>query len=207
MSREDEKEREQILAKEKRMKELDRKVNEKVMQEETQNALHENMKSKLENMPRYTYRVTKIFSKKEDLQGAIDDFNNNGIYNLNSKQLTDNYVEEVWGTCILLKREINTTLKFGLCGAILGAIIGLFQGNSVIPMPILNPVSAGGTVVSTILLSAIFFIIVSMSTAIIMLFKPIYEVSKGYYMLTIYADREDKKTIDSIIGKYITFEI
>lgn len=198
---------EEDLKRKEKMKELDRKVKAKIDQEEAQNALHEKMKNKLENIPRYTYRVTKIFSKKEELQGAIDDFNNNGIYNLNSKQLTDNYVEEVSGTCIILKREAKSILKAAVCGAIIGALIGLFQGNSVIPMPILNPISSGGSLVTTILMSAVFSIVAAISIAIIMLFKPIEEVSKGYYMLTIYADREDKQTIDAILGKYITFDI
>lgn len=200
-------EKEKSLKRQEKMEELDRKVKEKINQEETQNALHENMKKKLENMPRYTYRVTKIFSKKEELKGAIDDFNNNGIYNLNSKQLTDNYVEEVSSTCIIFNREIKVILKAAICGSIIGALIGLFQGNSVIPMPILNPIAAGGSLVSTILMSVIFSIVAATSIAIIILFKPVEEVSKGYYMLTIYADREDKKTIDSILGRYITFDI
>ncbi|WP_102399831.1 hypothetical protein [Haloimpatiens massiliensis] len=198
--------KEELRRKEK-MKELDRKVKAKIDQEEAQNALHEKMKNKLENIPRYTYRVTKIFSKKEELQGAIDDFNNNGIYNLNSKQLTDNYVEEVSSTCIIFKREVKSILKAAVCGGIIGALIGLFHGNSVIPMPILNPISSGGSLVSTILTSAVFSIVAAISTAIIMLFKPIEEVNKGYYMLTIYADREDKQTIDAILGRYITFDI
>ncbi|NEZ46468.1 magnesium transporter [Clostridium niameyense] len=173
------------------------------MQEQIQNQ----MKQRLENLPRFTYRVTKFFEHESDLQKVIDDLNNNGIPNLSSRKLTDNYIEEIYEMCIFFKKEGKSVLKSAIYATAIGFILGIIHGMGYISLPFLNSVSSGGLVVSTLLLSIMLGVIFGTFTGIIMLFKPIAKIKPGYYMLTIYSDYENKQKIDSIVGKHITFQI
>lgn len=175
--------------------------------DEIQQQMQQDIKKRLENLPRFNYRVTKCFMNKTDLQLAVDDFNNNGIPNLISRKLTDNYIEEIYEMCIILKREGKIVLKAAIYGAVLGLILGIIHGKGLVSLPLFNPVSAGGAVVSAILFSGITATILAAFTAIAMIFKPIEDINKGYYILTVYSDYESKQTIDSIFNKYITFEL
>ncbi len=78
---------------------------------EFQEQMQQQMKQRLENLPRFTYKVTRFFKNKSDLQQAIDDLNNGGIPNLSSKKLTDNYIEEIYEMCFLFKVEGKKNFK------------------------------------------------------------------------------------------------
>ena len=174
---------------------------------EIQEQMQQQMKQRLENLPRFTYRVTRFFKNKSDLQQAIDDLNNGGIPNLNSKKLTDNYIEEIYEMCFLFKIEGRKVLKGFIYGALIGAILGILQGGGFLAFPLLNPISAGGMMVSTLIISLIVSVICGSFTAIVLLFRPIKKVDSSFYMLTVYSDYENKQTIEEILNKHITFEI
>ena len=133
--------------------------------------------------------------------------NNGGIPNLNSKKLTDNYIEEIYEMCFLFKIEGRKVLKGFIYGALIGAILGILQGGGFLAFPLLNPISAGGMMVSTLIISLIVSVICGSFTAIVLLFRPIKKVDSSFYMLTVYSDYENKQTIEDILNKHITFEI
>lgn len=174
---------------------------------EIQEQIQQQMKQRLENLPRFTYRVTRFFKNKSDLQQAIDDLNNGGIPNLSSKKLTDNYIEEIYEMCFLFKIEGRKVLKGFIYGALIGIILGMLQGIGFLAFPLLNPISAGGMMVSTLIISLIVSVICGSFTAIVLLFRPIKKVDSSFYMLTVYSDYENKQTIEDILNKHVTFEI
>lgn len=174
---------------------------------EIQEQMQQQMKKRLENLPRLTYRITKFFQNKSDLQKAIDDLNNNGISNLRSRELTENYVEEIYEVCIFFKEEGKTVLKFAVYGAIIGIVLGLIHGMGFIALPLLNPISSAGMFISTILMCLIISVISASFAAITMIFKPIKKIQSGYYMLTVYSDYENKQTIDNLLNKHVNFDI
>ncbi|MDS1002737.1 magnesium transporter [Clostridium caseinilyticum] len=176
-------------------------------QQEMQEQMQQQMKQRLENLPRFTYKVTRFFKNKSDLQQAIDDLNNGGIPNLNSKKLSNNYIDEIYEMCFLFKIEGKKILKAAIYGALLGGILGLLQGIGFLSFPILNPISAGGMIVSTLTFSLIISTICAAFTAIVLLYRPIKKVDSSFYMLTVYSDYENKQNIEDILNKHVTFEI
>lgn len=165
------------------------------------------MKQSLENVPRFTYKLVKIFMNKSQMQEAINDLMNIGIMDLKSKTLTENYVEEIYDSYIFLPREGYAFVKALLSGGILGGIIGILQGKGFISLPIFNPASGGGAIVSAILLAAIGAILCGVLISICVLFKPISNAKAGDCILVVYSDVENKNTIESIIQKYATVDI
>lgn len=169
--------------------------------------MQQKMKQMLENIPRFDYKLVKFFEDKQELQRAIDALYNNGIMNLTSRTLTDNFINEMFELYIFMPREGLITFLAAIVGVILGGIIGWLHGNTIISLPILNPASAGGPIVTTVLCAGIGGTLVATYISILTLFKPIKSVKPGHHMLTIYADAERRKDIDDILSKFTTLEI
>lgn len=83
----------------------------------------------------------------------------------------------------------------------------MLQGIGFLAFPLLNPISAGGMVVSTLIISLIISVICGSFTAVVLLFRPIKKVDSSFYMLTVYSDYENKQNIEDILNKHVTFEI
>jgi len=165
------------------------------------------MKQMLENLPRYNYKVIRFFKDKEQMQKAVDDFNNNGITNLISRTLTENYIEELYEMYIFMPREGVRALWSAFIGSLVGGILGYLHGSTIVSFPLLNPVSAGGIVVSTVLGAGIGAILLTTFISILTLFKPIANVEQGSHMLVVYEDRERRKDIADILKKYKSYSI
>lgn len=161
--------------------------------------MQKQMKQTLENLARYDYKVIRFFEDKEELQKGIDDFYNNGFKNVNSKTLTDNYIEEVYEMFVFMPDEGKRTLKAAALGAITGGILGWLLGNTILSSPLLNPVVAGGPVVSTVLGAGIGTVLLATFAAALTLFEPLNKIKPGYHMLTVYADAERKRDIKNIL--------
>lgn len=169
--------------------------------------MQQKMKQMLENMPRFDYKVIRFFKSKEEMQKAIDLFYNNGMMNLTSRTLTENYINEIYELYIFMPQEGIYTLFTGIFGAVLGGIIGWLHGRSILSLPLLNSASSGGPFVTTILFAGIAGIITATYTALRALYKPIKSVEPGYHMLAIYEDEERKKDIEDILVKFDTIKI
>ncbi|QGU96599.1 hypothetical protein GOM49_17240 [Clostridium bovifaecis] len=170
------------------------------MQKEQQ--LQQQMKQRLENLPRFGHKRIAFFEEKTVMQRAIDELMNNNIVNLSSKTLTENFIQEVYDMYIFMPKEGTYTLTAAIAGGLLGAIAGVLHGKGRITLPFFSPISAGGSLVSTILGIGIGSILFSTFTAITMLYKPITKVNQGYGMLTIYSGIEDKQNIENYLKKY-----
>lgn len=169
--------------------------------------MQQKMKQMLENIPRFDYKIIKFFDDKSELQRAIDALYNNGIMNLTSRTLTENFINEIYELYIFMPREGLNLLLSLFFGGTLGGIIGWLHGNTIISLPLLNPASAGGSLVTTVLGVGIGSILSATYISILTLFKPIKSIKPGHHMLTIYADAERKKDISDILSKYRTLKI
>lgn len=174
---------------------------------EKENQLQQQMKQRLENLPRFGYKTVRYFRDKATMQKAIDDLINNNIMNLNSKTLTENYIQEVYDMHIFTFKEGIYVLTATIVGGILGMLISIFHSRSKIALPIFNSVSAGGTGVNIILGFGIGATLFAAFVAILMLYRPIKTVKPGYCMLTIYGSIEDKQNIENYLKKYDPIEL
>lgn len=174
---------------------------------EKENQFQQQMKQRLENLPRYGYKTVRYFTDKQTMQKAIDDLMNNNIMNLNSKTLSNNYIQEIYDMHIFTFKEGTYTLTSAIAGGVLGIILSIFHAKSKITFPIFNPVSAGGSAVNIILGFGIGFVLFAAFTAILMLYRPIKTVKPGYCMLTIYSSIEDKQNIENYLKKYDPIEL
>lgn len=174
---------------------------------EKEDQFQQQMKQRLENLPRFGYKTVRYFRDKTTMQKAIDDLMNNNIMNLNSKTLTENYIQEIYDMHIFTFKEGVYTLTAAIAGGVIGMIIGVFHGKSKISLPIFNPVSAGGSIVNMILGFGIGAVLFAAFVAIAMLYRPIKTVKPGYCMLTIYASIEDKQNIEDYLKKYDPIEL
>lgn len=163
--------------------------------------MQQKMKQMLENVPRLDYKTIIFYEDKKKLQNAIDDLYNNGFMNLVSRTLTDNFVKELYELYIFMPKEGLKTLISLFVGGVIGGLIGWLHGNTIISLPLLNPASAGGVVVTTVLFAGIGGILAATYISILMLFKPIKEVKPGIHMLTIYSDAERRKDLEDILNK------
>lgn len=164
--------------------------------------MQQKMKQMLENIPRFDYKVIKFFDDKSEMQKAIDTLYNNGIMNLNSRTLTDNYINEIYELYIFMPKEGLNLILSAIVGGIIGGIIGWLHGNTMISLPLLNPASAGGRVVTTVLGAGIGSVLLATYISIMTLFRPIKSIKPGQHMLTIYADAERKRDINDILSKF-----
>ncbi|MEA4826980.1 hypothetical protein [Clostridium sp. JNZ J1-5] len=169
---------------------------------EKEQQFQQQMKQRLENLPRFSYRTIRFFEDKKTMQKAIDELMNNNITNLSSKTLTENYIQEVYDAYIFMPKEGSYTLTAAIMGGVLGIVLGALQGKGKIHLPVLNSVSAGGSIVTTVLCFAIGAIMFATFTAIAMVYKPIKEVKPGYGMLSVYSSIEDKQNIENYLKKY-----
>jgi len=71
---------------------------------------------------------------------------------------------------------------------------------------LLNSVSAGGAIVTTVLCAGIGSILAATYQSILILFKPIKKVKPGMHMLTIYTDAERRKDLQDILNKLDTIK-
>lgn len=129
--------------------------------------MQQQMKQILENMAIYDYKVIRFFENRDELQKAIDTFYNNGFKNINSRTLTDNYIEELYEIYIFIPGEGRRALLAAVFGALIGGILGWWQGSTMLSIPLLNPVSAGGLFASTILCAGTGAVLLSAFTAIL----------------------------------------
>lgn len=164
--------------------------------------LQQQMKQRLENLPRFGHKRIVFFEEKAIMQRAIDELMNNNIVNLSSKTLTEDFIQEVYDMYIFMPKEGIYTLVAAIAGGLLGAVVGVLHGKGRITLPFFNPISAGGSLVSTILGFGIGAVLFSTFVAIAMLYKPITKVNEGYGMLTIYSSIEDKQNIENYLKKY-----
>ena len=118
---------------------------------EKENQLQQQMKQRLENLPRFGYKTVRYFRDKATMQKAIDDLMNNNIMNLNSKTLTENYIQEIYDMHIFTFKEGIYILTATIVGGLLGMLISIFHSRSKIALPLFNSASAGGTGVNIIL--------------------------------------------------------
>jgi uncharacterized membrane protein len=169
--------------------------------------MQQQMKARLENLPRYTYKTVAYFTTKDDVQKVVDELVNKGIMDLNSRTLSSNYIEEIYELSPFFKKEFYTFLKAFSIGGILGAIIGSYIGKLSWSFPLLNPLLAGGLIVCVIFGFFIGAILASTLFGILSLYEPIVSVEPGYHMLSIYSDIEKKQDIQNILNKYSVIKI
>jgi hypothetical protein len=168
---------------------------------------HQKIKKQLENLPRFTYKTTRFYRHKDELQSTIDKLVNNSIVNLSSKTLTENYVEEIYDRYMLIPGEVRKIMKSAIVGGIIGAGTGLFHAAGIIALPLLNPLAAGGASVSGVFGLFLGAVLCGSFTAILQLFRPLKSVEPGFHMLTVYGDLEDKKKINAILDDSVTISI
>lgn len=174
---------------------------------EKENQFQQQMKTRLENLPRFGYKTIRYFRDKETMQKAVNDLMNNNIMNLSSKTLTENYIQEIYDMHIFTFKEGIYTLTAGIWGGFVGIILSIFHAKNKISFPIFNPISAGGMSVNIFLGFSIGFVILAAFTAILMLYRPIKIIRQGYCMLVVYASIEDKQNIENYLKKYDPVEL
>ncbi|NEZ48740.1 hypothetical protein FDB54_03605 [Clostridium botulinum] len=174
---------------------------------EKEDQLQQQMKQRLENLPRFGYKTVRYFRDKATMQKAIDDLMNNNIMNLNSKTLTEDYIQEVYDMHVFTFKEGMYTLAATIVGGVLGMFISIFHSRNKISLPIFNSASAGGTGVNIILGFGVGAVLFAAFVGILMLYRPIKTVKPGYCMLTIYGSIEDKQNIENYLKKYDPIEL
>jgi hypothetical protein len=185
---------------------MDRDSIEQRESEERQQTRQE-IKRQLENMPRFNYKAIRFYRHKEEMEKAIDSLAERDIKKVTSRPLTENYIEELYQTYMILPGEYSKILKGALTGFILGAFLGLFHGAGIFTLAVLNPLSAGGAPVTTLTTAFSGAVIFMFFKAVLLIFKPVTGVTPGYYMLTVYGDYEDKKKIEAILKESVTVDI
>ncbi|MDP4144887.1 MAG: hypothetical protein Q8936_10480 [Bacillota bacterium] len=176
-------------------------------QKDIQYQIQEQLRQKLENLPRLSFMTTKFFRDLNEMQQAIDELNNNGITNLVSRTLTQNFIEDIYDLYMFLPGEGYVALKAAGIGGVIGGLIGAAHSKTLIALPLLNPVSSGGAIVTIVLGICIGAIISACFAAIISMFRSVKSIKEGYHMLTVYGDIEDKETINGILEKYLTVDL
>lgn len=177
------------------------------MSDNNQNKMQQQMKHKLENLPRYTYKAVGYFTSSQDMQIVIDELINKGIMDLNSRALSENYVEEIYENSPFFKRELYMFLNSFIIGGFVGAVAGALVGRQDLLLPVFSPILSGGRAVIVLLGFFLGAVLSAAIICIIALYKPFLSVEKGYYMLTIYSDVEKKQQIQDILNKYTVISV
>ena len=95
--------------------------------------MQQKMKQMMENLACYDYKGIRFFEEKDELQKALDAFyNNNEFKNVNSRTLTENYIEEICEMFIFIPHVGNTSFQAGVVEILIGGILGRMQGNTIL---------------------------------------------------------------------------